>query len=89
MLDRQNERPNRELADSAHHGSVSSIRGQIDPGHVIVAMILMVIIVPLIPVVLEIQSALASTPMFSWLTAGLFALLLVAGLVAAGLEGER
>lgn len=63
-------------------------RGQVDPRFILGVFVLIVIAGPLIAVGVDIQSALASTPAFSWFTGGVIALLIVAAIAAAvlGLE---
>jgi hypothetical protein len=60
-------------------------RGQIDFRLLLGAIVLIVIAGPLAAAATEIQSSLASTPMFSWFSAAVIALLIVAAIAAAAL----
>jgi len=62
-------------------------RGHVDGWLVIGAFIALVLAVPLATAAVDIQSSLAAVPGFSWLTATIIAVLIVAAMVAAVLEG--
>jgi len=60
-------------------------RGQINPRIILGVFVVVVITGPLVGAAVDIQSSLASTPAFSWFTAGVIALLFVATIIAAAL----
>ncbi|MDS0284443.1 hypothetical protein [Haloarcula onubensis] len=62
-------------------------RGQVDGRLIRGAVVAIVFAVPLSTAAVDIQSSLAAVPGFSWLTAAVVALLLVAAMVAAVVEG--
>jgi len=62
-------------------------RGHVDERVVLGAFVALVLAVPLATAAVDIQSSLAAVPNFSWLTATIIALLIVATMVAAVLEG--
>jgi len=62
-------------------------RGQVDGRLILGAVVAIVFTVPLATAAVDIQSSLAAVPGFSWLTAMVVALLVVAAMVAAVLEG--
>jgi hypothetical protein len=63
-------------------------RGLVEPRIILGAFALLLVAGPLVTLGIKIQSSLAATPAFSWLSAGLIAFLLVAIVVARllGLE---
>ncbi len=63
-------------------------RGQADPQTIMGVFVLFVLAGPLITVAFDIQSSLASSPAFSWLSGGVIALLIIATIVAAALGLE-
>lgn len=63
-------------------------RAQVEPRTILGVFVLIIIAGPLLAVGTDIQSALASTQAFSWFSAGVMALLIVAAVVAAVL-GEQ
>lgn len=63
-------------------------RGQVDPQRIVGVFVLVVIAGPLAGAAFDIQSSLASTPAFSWFSAGVIAILIVAAVVVAALGFE-
>lgn len=57
-------------------------RGQITPRIIVGVFILAVIAIPLLAAMADFQNSLASTPAFSWFSAGVIAVLLMAAIVA-------
>lgn len=66
-------------------------RGQIDGRIILGAFVVVVLAKPMSTVAVDIQASLATTPVFTWFSATVIALLIVAAVVAAalGLDGGR
>lgn len=88
MSDRRNRSPPRRVLDSEGTEAARGERGQIDPRYIVGAIVLVFLAKPLAAAAFDIQSSLASTPVFSWFWSSVIALLFVAAIVAAvlGLE---
>jgi len=63
-------------------------RGQISGRLVLVAFVTLVLAGPLATIAVDIQSSLATTSAFSWVTAGIIALLIVGAMAAKALGLE-
>jgi len=63
-------------------------RGQVDARFAIRAFIILVLAVPLATAAVDISSSLAATPTFTWFSATVIALLIMAVMVAAALGGD-
>jgi hypothetical protein len=63
-------------------------RGQIDGRLILGAFVVIVLAGPLATAAVDIQSSLATTPAFTWFSATVIALLIVATIVAAALGTE-
>lgn len=82
MSDRQDRstiRPGLSGENNSQHGTD---RGQIDPRLIVGCFVLIIIAGPLVASIVDIQSALASTPTFTGVSAAVIALLLLATIVA-------
>ena len=79
---------NQTYSEQDSTGQKMTERGLIEPRIILGAFALLLVAGPLVTLGIEIQSSLAATPAFSWLSAGLIAFLLVAIVVARllGLE---
>ncbi len=86
MASKQNSNQTDREQDST--GQKMTARGLVEPRIILGAFALLAVAGPLVTFGAEVQSSLASTPAFSWLSAGLVAFLLVAIVVARllGLE---
>jgi hypothetical protein len=88
MSDIQERARQQTLMHSANTNANRTQRGQITPRFILGAFVLIVIAGPLAAAAVDIQSSLASGPGFSWFSAGVMALLIVAAIVAAALGLE-
>lgn len=88
MADRQNRTRLRTRSHSEETMVNGTQRGQVEPRHIFGFIILIVIAPALITAAVDIQSSLASTPAFTWFSASVIAILIVAALVAAALGLE-
>ena len=88
MSDRQDRVLLHARLQSGETNASGTERGQITPRVIFGAFVLIIVARPLAGAAVNIQSALASTPAFSWVSGGVVALLIVATIAAAvlGLE---
>lgn len=88
MSERQNGLDSQSKSDDENQRRRASDRGQIDPRLVVGGAVLLLIAGPLLAVAVDIQAALASTPVFTGLSAAVIAVLLVTTIGAATLGLE-
>lgn len=85
MSERQDTPATRPKPKAENRRYRNSNRAQIDPRMILGGGVLLILAGPLVVVAVDIQSALASTPAFTGLSAGLIAILLVLAIAAAAL----
>ncbi|WP_204366201.1 hypothetical protein [Halosimplex carlsbadense] len=88
MSDQQERARQQTSMHSVNTNASGAQRGQISPRFILGVFVLIVIAGPLANAAIDIQSSLASTPAFSWLSAGVIAILIVAAIIAAALGEE-
>ncbi|WP_152419890.1 hypothetical protein [Natrialba hulunbeirensis] len=88
MSKRQGSSLFRKRLQSTERDANEGRRGQINPQFILGAFVLIVLAGPLATIAIDLQSAFASAPGFSWLSATVIALLIVAAMVAAALGIE-
>jgi len=73
--------------DPESHGSLAD-RGMAEPRMILGGIVVLILVGPLTAAAIDIQAALASTPMITPVAATLIALLIVFTLLAAAVEAE-